>query len=175
VIFGIDAFRDFGEHSLSSYVTSCHTTASLTLTENIAPEYARSHGQSHTMARQGYQRDEWRILTLNDAVEDPLFKILRFFFFFFLIPLMLVGPLAYVERQILRFGVDVDYNTENPADADFINSQLITWAKYIATKIPGYSDWQGIRLHSRRAHLTRRGPWRRLYPPLELRLISSLS
>ena len=87
------------------------------------------------MARQGYQRDDWRILTLNDAVEDSLSKI-------------------------LRFGFDVDRNTAKPADADSIKSRIILWAKHIANEIPGYSNWQEIHDFTLDA-LTSPGPGRR--------------
>jgi hypothetical protein len=52
------------------------------LVANIAPQHATSLNLSHTMimAREGYQRNDWCIVTLNDAVEDALSKILRFGF-----------------------------------------------------------------------------------------------
>jgi hypothetical protein len=90
------------------------------LAANIAPQHATSVDLSHAiMAREGYQRDDWRFVTLNDAVEDALSKI-------------------------LRFGFDIDRDTAKLGVAKSIKDQILAWAKHIAGDIPGYSNWQEI-------------------------------
>jgi hypothetical protein len=91
---------------------------------NIAPPgqnwHAASLDLSHTiMAGEGYQRNNWHIVTLNNAVEDALSKI-------------------------LRFGLDIDRDTANLGVAKSIKDQILAWAKHIAGDIPGYSNWQEI-------------------------------
>jgi hypothetical protein len=71
------------------------------------------------MDREGYQCNDWCIVTLNDAVEDALSKI-------------------------LRFGFDVDHDTSKLSATKFIKDQILAWAKHIAGDIPGYSNWQEI-------------------------------
>jgi hypothetical protein len=71
------------------------------------------------MTRKGYTHDDWRILTLNDAVEVALSKI-------------------------LRFGFDSDRDVAKPGITDSIKDQILAWAKHIAGNIPGYSNWQEV-------------------------------
>ncbi|KAF8344540.1 hypothetical protein F5887DRAFT_970436 [Amanita rubescens] len=90
------------------------------LAVDIPPAQATSPDQSHTIAaRKAYKRDDWRLLHLNDAVEDALSKI-------------------------LRFGFDIDRVVVKPATAKALRDQILTWAKHIAGEIPGYTDWQQI-------------------------------
>ncbi|KAF8323456.1 uncharacterized protein EI90DRAFT_3076686 [Cantharellus anzutake] len=90
------------------------------LAANIPLAQATSLDQSHTIVvRSSYQRDDWRRLQLNDAVEDVLSKI-------------------------LRFGFDIDRVEVAPATAKPLRSQLLAWAKHIAGDIPGYTNWQEI-------------------------------
>jgi hypothetical protein len=76
------------------------------------------------MAREGYQRDDWRIMTLNNAVEDALSKIPRFGF------------------DICRDFIDHD--TSKLGVTKFIKDQILAWAKHITGDIPGYFNWQEI-------------------------------
>jgi hypothetical protein len=90
------------------------------LAPGIAPQHATSLDHSHNiMTREGYKRDDWRILTLNDAAEDALSKI-------------------------LRFGFDIDRDVAKPGVTMRIKNQIIAWAKHISDDIPGYSNWQEI-------------------------------
>lgn len=96
----------------------------LSLAANIAPQHDTSLNPSHTiMAREGYQRNDWCILTLNEAVEDALSKI-------------------------LRFGFDIDRDplgdTAKLRVTKSIKDQILAWAKHIAGNIPGFSNWQEI-------------------------------
>jgi len=86
----------------------------------IPDDKATSPSESHTiMTRSSYQRDDWRRLQLNDAVEDALSKI-------------------------LRFGFDIDRAEAEPATAKALRGQILTWAQHIAGEIPGYTNWQEI-------------------------------
>jgi hypothetical protein len=96
----------------------------VSLAANIAPQHATSLNPSHTiMAREGYQRNDWCILTLNEAVEDALSKILRFGFDIARDPLGDTAKLRVTKS---------------------IKDQILAWAKHIAGNIPGYSNWQEI-------------------------------
>jgi hypothetical protein len=64
------------------------------------------------MAREGYRRDDWRILTLNDAAEDALSKILSFGF--------------DIDRDI------IDRDTFKLGVTKFIKDQILAWAKHIS-------------------------------------------
>jgi hypothetical protein len=102
------------------------------LVANIAPQHATSLNLSHTMimAREGYQRNDWCIVTLDDAVEDALSKILRFGF--------------DIDRDTASLGFDIDPDAVSPGVAKSIRDQILAWAKHIAGDIPGYSSWQEI-------------------------------
>jgi hypothetical protein len=90
------------------------------LAPGIAPQHATSLDLSHNiMIREGYERDDWRILTLNDAAEDALSKI-------------------------LRFGFDIDRDVVKTDVAMRIKNQIFAWAKHISDDIPGYSNWQEV-------------------------------
>jgi hypothetical protein len=75
------------------------------------------------MDRKGYQPNDWCILTLNEAVEGALSKI-------------------------LRFGSDIDRDISiciaKPGVTNVIKNQILTWVEHIAGDIPGYSNWQEI-------------------------------
>jgi len=86
----------------------------------IPGDKATSPDQSHTiMVHSSYQRDDWRRLHLNDAVEDALAKI-------------------------LRFGFDIDRVEVEPETATTLRNQILTWAQHMAGEIPGYANWQEI-------------------------------
>ncbi len=90
------------------------------LAANIPPAQATEPDQRHTiLVRTSYQRDDWRRLQLNDAVEDALSKI-------------------------LRFGFDIDRVEVKPATAQTLRDQILAWAKHISGDIPGYTNWQEI-------------------------------
>jgi hypothetical protein len=94
------------------------------LASNIASQHTTLLNYSHTiMNRKGYQPNNWCILTLNEAVEDALSKI-------------------------LHFGFDIDCNISisiaKPGITNVIKNQILTWVKHIAGDIPGYSNWQEI-------------------------------
>ncbi|KAI0289048.1 hypothetical protein BC826DRAFT_639489 [Russula brevipes] len=95
-------------------------TAMASIAHDILVAQATSPDQSHTVVvRSTYQRDDWRRLSLNDAVEDALSKI-------------------------LRFGFDIDRIEIKPATAQTLRNQILSWAKHIAGEIPGYTNWQEI-------------------------------
>jgi hypothetical protein len=87
---------------------------------NVPSDQVTSHDSSHTiMARNPYEHEDWRILLLNDTVEDALSKI-------------------------LRFGFDIDHATTKPSSAKMISDRILAWAKHITDDIPGYTSWQQI-------------------------------
>jgi hypothetical protein len=113
-----------------SYVISCAPFPSSSVASsidiisyfaNITLQHTTSLDLSHIImaSREGYQCNDWCIVTLNDAVEDALSKI-------------------------LRFGFDVDHDTSELSVTKFIKDQILAWAKHIAGDIPGYSNWQEI-------------------------------
>ena len=102
--------------TLSSFI---HARPMASLAPNISSDKATSIDHSHTIMTRNYERDDWRILTLNDATEDALSKI-------------------------LRFGFDIDRVTTKPPTANPIKAQLLAWAAHIASEIPGYNNWQEI-------------------------------